>query len=255
MASELSRIPSRFVPSAALAALATFMVLTSTPTVRGHEAGEVPPKLPSAANVKAMNVKEIVATVCASCHGPTGNSAEPDDPKLAGQKELYLRLQLRGFKYGARKSDEMTPIAALLSDTQIDGLARFYSRQKVEPDKITDRQLADLGRRVFNYPGRGTPPCAACHSPAGFSPGFGPGMMGPGMMHGGMGGHMGMGMGMMRGNTALVPKVFGQHAEYTAKQLDAFANGKRRGQVMGPIAARLTPRERRAVAEYLAGRR
>lgn len=247
MASHSSRVPSRFVP---LAALAAFAALASAPAVRGHEADEAAPKLPPAATIKTMPSKDLVANVCASCHGPTGNSAEPDDPKLAGQKEFYLRLQLRGFKYGARKSDEMTPIATLLSDKQIAELARFYSRQKIEPDQVKDRQLADLGRRVFNYPGRGTPPCAACHSPAGVSPGFGPGMMGPGMMHGGMGGHR----GMMR-NTAAVPNIFGQHAQYTAGQLDAFATGKRRGQVMGPIAARLTQRERRAVAEYLAGRR
>lgn len=250
----VSRLPSCSLRSAALAGLAAVAVMATGAAVRGHEheeSGQAAPKLPSAAAVKAMSSRDIAATVCASCHGPTGNSTEPDDPKIAGQKEYYLRLQLRGFKYGARKSDEMTPVAALLSDRQIAELARFYSRQKVEPDSVKDRQLADLGRRVFNYPGRGTPPCAACHSPAGLSPGFGPGMMGPGMMHGGMGGHM----GMMRGIAAAAPRVFGQHAEYTAGQLDAFASGKRQGQVMGPIAARLTPRERRAVAEYLSGRR
>ncbi len=74
--------------------------------------------------------------------------------------------------------------------------------------------------------------------------------MGGGMMHGGMGGHMGM-----MGNTALVPRLFGQHATYTVAQLDAFASGKRRATVMGPIAARLSPHERQAVAIYLAGRR
>ncbi len=252
MASDPSRFRFRFVPSAALAAFAAFVVLASTPTVRGQEKHPEKPKLPEAAEIKAMPVKEIAATVCVSCHGPTGNSAEPDDPKLAGQKEFYLRLQLRGFKYGARKSDEMTPIAALLSDKQIAELARFYSRQKVEPDKIKDRKLADLGRRVFNHAGRGVPPCAACHSRGGYGPGMmgGHGMMGGGMMGRGMGGPMGM-----TGNTAALPYLFGQHAVYTAAQLDAFASGKRRGQVMGPIAARLTPRERRAVAEYLSGRR
>ena len=76
--------------------------------------------------------------------------------------------------------------------------------------------------------------------------GMGRPMMGGGMMRGGMG---------MMGNTAAVPHLFGQHAGYTVQQLDAFASGKRRGAVMGPIAARLSPRERRAVAEYLAGRR
>jgi cytochrome c553 len=59
----------------------------------------------------------------------------------------------------------------------------------------------------------------------------------------------------MMGNTALVPRLFGQHAGYTVQQLDAFATGKRQATVMGPIAARLSPHERQAVAAYLAGRR
>ena len=249
MASDPSRFPMRLVRPANAALLAALVVLASGLTVRGQEEHDADkPKLPSAAAVKPLHAKELAATVCASCHGPTGNSAEPDDPKIAGQKEYYLRLQLRGFKYGARKSDEMSPIAALLSDTQIDELARFYSRQKVKPDAIKDRQLADLGARIFQYRGRGAPACAACHSPAGVGRGMmggrGGGMMGGGMMRGGM-----------MGNTAAVPNVFGQHAVYTAQQLDNFASGKRRGAVMGPIAARLSPRERRAVAEYLSGRR
>ena len=250
MPSDPSRTRIRLVRPASAAVLAALVVLASGLTVRGQEAHDADkPKLSAATDVKAMPGKDLVATVCASCHGPTGNSAEPGDPKIAGQKEYFLRLQLRGFKYGGRKSDEMTPIAALLSDKQIAELARFYSRQKVKPDAIKDRQLADLGARIFRTARRGVPACAACHSPGG----YGPGMMG------GRGGMMGGGGGMMRGgmtgNTAAVPRLFGQHAIYTAKQLDEFASGKRQGQVMGPIAARLSPRERQAVAEYLAGRR
>ena len=250
MTSDPSRFPTRLVRPAGAAVLAALVVLASGLTVRGQEEHNADkPKLPAAASLKALHAKELAATVCASCHGPTGNSTDPDDPKLAGQKEYYLRLQLRGFKYGARKSDEMSPIAALLSDRQIDEVARFYSRQKVKPDTIKDRQLADLGARIFRYASRGAPACAACHSPGG----YGRGMMG------GRGGMMGGGGGMMRGgmmgNTAAVPRLFGQHAEYTAKQLDEFASGKRRSTVMSPIAARLSPRDRQAVAEYLAGRR
>ena len=184
--------------------------------------------------------------MCSACHGPDGNSPDPKFPKIAGQKASYLELQLRGFKYGGRKSDVMSPLAKPLSDKQIAALARLYSRQAVKSDTVKDRKLADLGARIYRYQGRGVPACAACHSPGGYGPGMmggHGGMMGGGMMHG------------MMGDPALVPRLFGQHAEYTVAQLDAFASGKRRGQVMGPIAARLSPRERRAVAEYLAGRR
>ena len=72
----------------------------------------------------------------------------------------------------------------------------------------------------------------------------------------GMGGMMGRGhMGMMMGNSAAVPNLYGQHAGYIVQQLNAFASGARRGTAMGPIAAALSPPDRRAVAEYLSGLR
>ena len=64
-----------------------------------------------------------------------------------------------------------------------------------------------------------------------------------------------MGNGGMMGNSAAVPKLNGQHAAYTLQQLDAFADGSRRSTVMGPIAAALTERQRRALAVYLSGLR
>ncbi len=195
-----------------------------------------------------LHGQKLADAYCAGCHGPEGNSPDPQYPKIAGQKDYYLRTELRAFKRGTRKSDVMSGVASALSDAQIVELARFFSRQKVKPDTIKDRQVADLGSRIFRYAGRGVPACAACHGPGG----YGPGMMGGrgGMMRGGGGGRMGM-----MGNTAAVPNLFGQHAGYTVQQLDAFANGKRRATVMDPLAARLNPHERRAVAEYLAGRR
>lgn len=241
----MASVPLHF--SVRLIGLAAVAMLASALAAHGQTApGATAPKPPPAAADKPLHGKELANTVCTSCHGPIGNSPDPQYPKIAGQKDYYLRTQLRDFKRGTRKSEVMNPLAAALSDAQIAELARFYSRQQVKPDVIKDRRLADLGRRVFNYSGRGVPACAACHSPGG---------SGPGMMRG-RGGMMGGGMhGGMMGNPAAVPNLFGQHAIYTVGQLDAFANGKRRATVMGPIAARLSPHERQAVAAYLAGRR
>ena len=222
-------------------ALAAFAVLASGSMVASRAQT-------GAAAQKPATAQTLAKTECSACHGPDGNSPIAQYPKIAGQKASYLELQLRGFKYGGRKSDVMSPLAKPLSDKQIAELARFYSRQPVKPDPVKDRKLADLGRRVFTYPGRGVPACAACHSP---------GRYGRGMMMGGRGGMMGGGMmrGGMMGNPAFVPRLFGQHAGYTVQQLDAFASGKRHATVMGPIAARLSPHERQAVAAYRAGRR
>lgn len=193
-----------------------------------------------------LHGKKLVQAYCAGCHGPDGNSTDPQYPKLAGQKASYLRSQLRAFSTGARKSDVMSGPASAISEAQIDELADYFSRQAIKPDEIKDAQLAQAGARLFRTPQRRAPACAACHNARGFG--------GAGHMMG-RGGMMGGGMGMMMGNTALVPNLNGQHAAYIIAQLAAFANGTRRGTVMGPIAAGLNEKGRAAVAEYLSGLR
>lgn len=69
------------------------------------------------------------AAVCASCHGPTGVSANPLWPNLAGQKEQYLAKQIKAFRDGDRKDPMMSPMAMGLSDDDIANLAAYYSAQ------------------------------------------------------------------------------------------------------------------------------
>src|SRR5580658_8859887 len=59
------------------------------------------------------------AALCSSCHGPQGNSTNPDWPRLAGQSAVYIAEQLRLFKSGARDNPIMKPLAAALSDQDI----------------------------------------------------------------------------------------------------------------------------------------
>ncbi|MBS1219782.1 MAG: cytochrome c class [Proteobacteria bacterium] len=66
---------------------------------------------------------------CAACHGPDGNSAAADFPRLAGQHYDYLVKALADYKAGERKNAIMAPQAASLSQRDIEDLAAFYSRQ------------------------------------------------------------------------------------------------------------------------------
>ncbi|WP_203075373.1 c-type cytochrome [Falsiroseomonas ponticola] len=51
---------------------------------------------------------------------------------------------------------------------------------------------------------------------------------------------------------ALFPALAGQSAEYLLLQLDRYASGARRNEVMSPIAAAMTPEQRRDVSVYYA---
>ncbi len=76
-------------------------------------------------NAGAAKAKEV----CAACHGPDGNSPQPDYPKLGGQYADFLAKALRDYKSGARKNPIMQGFAAGLSRQDIDNLAAFYASQ------------------------------------------------------------------------------------------------------------------------------
>ncbi len=67
---------------------------------------------------------------CAGCHGADGISAVPNYPNLAGQKEQYLIMTLKGFRDGSRENNVMNAMAKSLSDADIENLAAFYASLK-----------------------------------------------------------------------------------------------------------------------------
>ena len=79
-----------------------------------------------AADAEAGKAK---SALCASCHGPAGNSINPLWPNLAGQKEQYLAKQIKAFRDGTRKDAMMAPMVAALSDDDIANLAAYYAAQ------------------------------------------------------------------------------------------------------------------------------
>lgn len=67
------------------------------------------------------------AVTCMACHGKDGISIAGTYPNLAGQKEQYIIKALKAYKSGARTDPMMKPMAAPLSDTDIENLAAYYS--------------------------------------------------------------------------------------------------------------------------------
>jgi cytochrome c553 len=67
---------------------------------------------------------------CDRCHGFNGNSTEPDLPALAAQRQDYLEKVLRAYRTGERKSPQMSAMSDALTETDVETLAAYYSRQK-----------------------------------------------------------------------------------------------------------------------------
>ncbi|MGH8260776.1 MAG: c-type cytochrome [Steroidobacteraceae bacterium] len=215
----LATVAAAFLPAAAWAAAP---VLTLYPYADGTAAA-------GAAKV----------ATCTACHGPNGNSANPQWPRLAGQNAVYLDEQLHLFKDGVRNNPVMMPMANTLSDQDIDSIAVYYEDQ-TPTGAEADPSYWKAGEQLYKDgdPSRGIPACIACHGPVG------------------------------RGNLASgYPALRAQHAQYVIKQLEDYASGARyagaaankpharSAEFMETIAKLLTPEDRRNVASYVQGMR
>src|SRR3977135_1855168 len=70
---------------------------------------------------------EEKAAMCAGCHGENGVPQEKTTPVIWGQYQGYLYLQLRDYKRGDRKDDQMTPVVDLLERDDLLALAKYFS--------------------------------------------------------------------------------------------------------------------------------
>jgi len=188
-----------------------------------------------------------LAGTCLACHGPDGNSVNPEWPRLAGQNAAYIERQLhllhdgkRTGKPGDASAAMMPAMASTLSDQNIEDVAAYYSQQT--PTGLeADPSYWEAGQKLYQSGdrARGIPACAACHGPVG------------------------------RGNpVAGFPALRAQQSVYVVKQLNAYSADVRyakndKGQseggdyasIMHTIAARLNDEDIRNLASYIQGMR
>lgn len=70
------------------------------------------------------------AKVCEACHGPTGKSVDPSYPNLGGQHADYLVQALHDYQSGDRSNPIMAPMAAPLTEQDIEDIAAWYASQE-----------------------------------------------------------------------------------------------------------------------------
>lgn len=171
------------------------------------------------------------AAACAACHGPNGNSAMGEWPKLAGQGSRFVYEQLKAFKTGLRQNPIMQAQAAPLSEQDMRDIAAYYAVQKLAPG-VASKDAVTVAQPIYRAGdhARGLPACAACHGPQGI------------------------------GNAAAAyPRIGGQQAPYTAVRLRAYRELAGRElpegnvKMMAAVAAKLTDQEIDALSSYVQG--
>ena len=80
--------------------------------------------------------KKKAITICSGCHGINGKAESGGNsgavPNIYAQQRDYLTLKLKNYKSGKLQHPQMTMIAQMISDTDIDNVAEWYSRIKVK---------------------------------------------------------------------------------------------------------------------------
>ena len=187
-----------------LPSLFSCLLLPAVATIHAQPAATPPPK----------------AETCVPCHGPMGNSTQPQFPILAGQTSRYLYLQLRDFQEGRRTNELMTPMAAGLSRDEMRALADWFSKQKPAPSTFkVDPEKARLGKAKADET-----LCTMCH----------------------LGGFAGQNE---------IPRVADQRYDYIVKQLSDFKAHRRTNDAgnMTSVASTLSDEDIRNLAQYITG--
>ena len=163
---------------------------------------------------------EEKAAMCGGCHGENGVPQEKTTPVIWGQYQGYLYLNLRDYKRGDRKDDQMTPVVDLLEREDIVALAEYFSRkpwprlgQPAAPAEIVAR-----ARRA-----NGSVGCTGCHQDS---------YLGEGTQ----------------------PRLAGQGREYLLQSMLDFRTRKRANNPgMSDLMLATSEDDLKAMAEYLAG--
>ena len=160
------------------------------------------------------------AQVCAACHGPEGNSQNPAVPTIAGQPAQMIATQLYQFREGNRKDAQMSPIAANLSNGEMNDLAAYFAGINAAPPKHhSSAENAQRGPELakkFN--------CTQCHGPS------------------------------LRGQQH-IPRLAGQQPDYLRAQLKGFKASTRADMDgnMTSAAQALSDKDIEVLVDYLAG--
>tara|TARA_Y100001001_G_C7796305_1_gene234540 strand:- start:32 stop:379 length:348 start_codon:yes stop_codon:yes gene_type:complete len=79
--------------------------------------------------------KEKAAIACSACHGMDGKATSGGNssltPNITAQQKEYLLAKLKDYKSGKINHPQMSLIAQMLSDEDIENVSEWYSKIKI----------------------------------------------------------------------------------------------------------------------------
>ncbi|SCZ60143.1 c-type cytochrome [Thiohalomonas denitrificans] len=103
-----------------------------------------------------------LAFTCAGCHGTDGSSVGPSSPSIAGMDPEVFIDMMQAYRADQHNATIMNRIAKAYSDEQIEDMAWFFARQRLNTGpQPHDEALAAKGARLHERH------CEKCHEEGG----------------------------------------------------------------------------------------
>jgi cytochrome c553 len=167
---------------------------------------------------------------CTMCHGPSaqGFRGYYVMPRLAGQQPQYIENQLLAFLQQRRRNLVMANVAHGVTPDMFAALAKRMNALNPPPYGGAPAGDIALGREIYKngLPEQNVPACSACHGPD------------------------------AKGQRE-IPRLAGQLYWYMVQTLSLWSSERGQGGrediswIMRPTVANLTPKQARAIAEYV----
>ena len=169
--------------------------------------------------------------VCANCHGLDGQATSGGNsamsPSLTAQSKEYLVARLQAYRSGNLEHPQMTLVARMISEQDIDNVAAWYSSLEIALSGNASRSETELEPGALAGKTKAQQVCKHCHGIDGRS--------------------------VPDGNAATVPYLSGQPREYLVDRILAYRSGRIDHPQMTPIALGLSEQEIANVSEWYSG--
>lgn len=182
--------------------------------------------------------KQRANQICSNCHGLDGQLVQGGNsaisPKITAQQKPYLVARLQKYKSGELQHPQMTLVARMLSDQEIDDISEWYSKIKIDSPWFSEPQGstgaggetpdANLSPKAQAGKLKASQVCAGCHGL--------------------------YGQAISAEGSLVVPNLTAQQKEFLVARLRDYRSGRLKQAMMSQITATLTDQEIENIAEW-----
>jgi cytochrome c553 len=209
-----------FIACVAIAGFATSAAAQNSTVMTGNT-NDLRPLYADAGDI--AEGKRLADSACAGCHGANGISASPGVPNLAGQRPIYLYLELRAYQSGVRGDSAMNNAVKFLNDDALVKVAAYFSSLEPAQPRPASGSAAVVPKPNALQAGQSAAAvCTGCHGETGIT------------------------------KTPGMPSLVGLDPKYFVAAVNDYKNGQRKNELMKSMAVAISDANATNMALYFA---